>query len=185
MLALFSVCNCSFKPPDFLVQAAKDALDDVAANQYSHTRGRPRLRKALSEAYSPFFGRKLDPETEIVVTAGANQGMFSAFAAFLDEGDEVIVMEPYFDQYISNIEMNGGKIVYVPIRPPVAEETHSASEWKLDMAELESKCTDRTKIIVLNTPHNPLGKMFSREELEAIGRIAIEKDLLIISDEVV
>lgn len=81
--------------------------------------------------------------------------------------------------------MNGGKVVYVPIRPPAAKETHSASEWKLDIEELKSKCTPRTKIIVLNTPHNPLGKMFSKEELEAIGKVAIEKDLLIISDEVV
>jgi kynurenine aminotransferase len=81
--------------------------------------------------------------------------------------------------------MNGGKIVYVPIRPPTAKHTHSASEWTLDIAELESKCTSRTKMIVLNTPHNPLGKMFSKEELEAIGRVAVEKDLMIISDEVV
>ena len=81
--------------------------------------------------------------------------------------------------------MNGGKVVYVPLRPPSAKTAHSASEWKLDMEELRSKCTERTKMIVLNTPHNPLGKMFSREELEAIGQVAIEEDLLIISDEVV
>ena len=81
--------------------------------------------------------------------------------------------------------MNGGKIIYVPIRPPVKQETHSASEWKLDIKELESKVTPRTKMIVLNTPHNPLGKMFSKEELEEIGRVAVEKDLMIISDEVV
>jgi kynurenine aminotransferase len=80
--------------------------------------------------------------------------------------------------------MNGGKIVYVPIRPPAAEHTHSASEWKLDPAELESKCGPKTKMIVLNTPHNPLGKMFSKEELEEIGRIAIKHDLIIVSDEV-
>jgi kynurenine aminotransferase len=81
--------------------------------------------------------------------------------------------------------MNGGKIVYIPIRPPTAKNTHSASEWTLDIAELESKCNEKTKMIVLNTPHNPLGKMFSKEELDAIGRVAIEKDLIIISDEVV
>ena len=81
--------------------------------------------------------------------------------------------------------MNGGKIVYVPIRPPTAKKTHSASEWTLDIEELKSKCADRTKMIVLNTPHNPLGKMFSKEELEAIGKVAIEKDLIIVSDEVV
>ena len=88
-------------------------------------------------------------------------------------------------KYISNIEMNGGKIVYVPIRPPAAKETHSASDWTLDIDELRSKCTERTKMIVLNTPHNPLGKMFSKEELDAIGKVAIEKDLIIVSDEVV
>lgn len=81
--------------------------------------------------------------------------------------------------------MNGGKIVYVPIRPPAAKKTHSASDWTLDIEELKSKCTDKTKMIVLNTPHNPLGKMFSKEELEAIGKVAIEKDLIIVSDEVV
>jgi kynurenine aminotransferase len=81
--------------------------------------------------------------------------------------------------------MNGGKIVYVPIRPPAAKTTHSASEWKLGIEELKSKITNRTKMIVLNTPHNPLGKVFSREELEAVGQVAIEEDLLIISDEVV
>src|SRR5271156_1081476 len=83
--------------------------------------------------------------------------------------------------------MNGGKIVYVPIRPPAAKNltTHSAAEWKLDIEELKSKVTARTKIIVLNTPHNPLGKVFSKEELEAIGKVAIEEDLLIVSDEVV
>jgi kynurenine aminotransferase len=136
-------------------------------------------------------------KVDCVTRHGLTIGMFSAFAAFLDDGDEVIVMEPYFDQvcpsesqsadtkYISNIEMNGGKIVYVPIRPPVAKKTHSASEWTLDIEELKSKCTDKTKMIVLNTPHNPLGKMFSKEELEAIGKVAIENDLLIVSDEVV
>jgi kynurenine aminotransferase len=81
--------------------------------------------------------------------------------------------------------MNGGKLVYVPIRPPAARHTHSASEWTLDIDELKSKCTDRTKMIVLNTPHNPLGKMFSKEELQAIGQVALDNDLLIISDEVV
>jgi len=81
--------------------------------------------------------------------------------------------------------MNGGKIVYIPIRPPSAKDTHSASEWRLDIKELEAKCTERTKMIVINTPHNPLGKMFLREELEEIARVAIEKDLLIVSDEVV
>lgn len=83
--------------------AAKEALDRVEANQYSHPRGRPRLRNALAASYSPEFGRQLDPETNIIVSAGANNAMFATFAGFLDEGSEVIVMEPFFDQYIVSI----------------------------------------------------------------------------------
>lgn len=93
-----------------MVNAAKDALARVDCNQYSPTQGRLRLRQALSESYSPLFGRTLNPVDEILVTTGANEGMLSAFMGFVNEGDEVIVMEPYFDQYISNIEMAGGKV---------------------------------------------------------------------------
>jgi len=108
-----------YNPPDFILNAAKQALDRVECNQYSPTKGRPRLRKALSKAYAPFWGRELDPETEITITTGANEGrsfstcssssrdrmltsekigMLSAFMAFIEPGDEVIVFEPFFDQ---------------------------------------------------------------------------------------
>lgn len=93
-----------------MINAAKRALDIVECNQYSPTQGRLRLRKAISDAYSPFFNRTLNPADEIVVTTGANEGMLSAFMGFIEPGDEVIVMEPYFDQYISNIGMAGGKV---------------------------------------------------------------------------
>ena len=112
--------------------------------------------------------------------------MFSAFAAFLDKGDEVIVMEPFFDQYISNITMNGGKVVYCPLHPPPQGdyESASASEWKLDFEELESLITDRTRMIVTNTPHNPIGKMFSKEELTKLADLVVKHDLILLSDEV-
>jgi len=112
--------------------------------------------------------------------------MLSAFMGFLEQGDEVIVFEPFFDQYISNIEMPGGKVVYVPLHPPAngATETTSAGEWTFDMKELESKITDRTRMIVINTPHNPVGKVFSREELQAIGDLCVKHNILILSDEV-
>ena len=112
--------------------------------------------------------------------------MLSAFMGFLEQGDEVIVFEPFFDQYISNIEMPGGKVVYVPLHPPAngATQTTSAGEWTFDMKELESKITERTRMIVINTPHNPVGKVFSREELQAIGDLCVKHNILILSDEV-
>jgi kynurenine aminotransferase len=144
------------------------------------------LRQAIAKSYSPFFGRTLNPETEVVITTGANEGMLSAFMGFLEAGDEVIVFEPFFDQYISNIEMPGGKVVYVPLHPPKdgATKTTSASEWTVDIKKLEAAITSRTRMIVLNSPHNPVGKVFSREELQAIGDLCLKHNILIVSDEV-
>lgn len=112
--------------------------------------------------------------------------MLSAFMGFLEPGDEVIVFEPFFDQYISNIEMPGGKVVYVPMHPPKdgATKTTSAGEWTIDMKELESKITDKTRMIVLNSPHNPVGKVFSKQELQAIGDLCVKHNIIILSDEV-
>ncbi|KAI7872987.1 pyridoxal phosphate-dependent transferase [Spinellus fusiger] len=176
----------NFGPEPFVQEAANAALKDPDANQYSHPRGRIRLRKALADSYSKELGRALDPESEIVVTAGANEGIFVIFASFLNEGDEVICMEPFFDQYIPNITMNGGVPTYVPLRTPsyASERNISAREWRLDINELRSKITPKTKFIVLNTPHNPIGKVFTEEELIAIGDVAEEHDLIILSDEV-
>ncbi|KAK9466865.1 pyridoxal phosphate-dependent transferase [Lipomyces arxii] len=176
----------SYNPPEFAIKAAQDALNDVSCNQYSHTKGRPSLRQALAAAYEPSFGRKVDWETEVVVTSGANEGMFSAFTAFLTEGDEVIVFEPFFDQYISNIQLPGGKVVYVPLIPPPDNDkrTVSSAEWTVDFDNLKSKISPRTKMIVVNSPHNPVGKVFSRDELLKIGEFAVENNIIVLSDEV-
>ncbi|KAI1179830.1 aminotransferase class I and II [Nemania sp. FL0916] len=175
-----------YNPPDFIINAAKSALNRVDCNQYSPTKGRPRLKKAISEAYAPLWGRKLNPETEITITTGANEGMLSAFMAFIEQGDEVIIFEPFFDQYISNIEMPGGKIVYVPLSPPKdgATRTSSAAEWSVDFEKLEQAITSRTKMIVINTPHNPVGKVFSKDELQRIGDLCVKNEIIILSDEV-
>ncbi|KAL1898685.1 arylformamidase [Ceratocystis pirilliformis] len=175
-----------YNPPPFIVAAAQEALTRVECNQYSPTKGRPRLKKALADAYSPLWGRQINPETEVTITTGANEGMLSAFMAFIEPGDEVIVMEPFFDQYISNIEMAGGCIRYVPLHPPAdgAERTSSAADWALDIEELEAAFTPKTKMLVLNTPHNPVGKVFSRAELEKIGELCVKHNVLILSDEV-
>ncbi|KIW01151.1 uncharacterized protein PV09_07437 [Verruconis gallopava] len=175
-----------YNPPKFILDAAKSALDRVECNQYSPTKGRPRLKKAIADAYSPFFGRTINPDTEVTITTGANEGMLSAFMAFLENGDEAIVFEPFFDQYISNIEMPGGKVVYVPMHPPPdsATRTSSASGWKIDIEALKAAITPRTRMIVLNSPHNPLGKVFSREELLEIGELCVKHKIIILSDEV-
>ncbi|KAJ5564928.1 hypothetical protein N7513_001170 [Penicillium frequentans] len=175
-----------YNPPQFAIDAAKDALDRVECNQYSPTKGRPRLKKAIADAYSPFFGRTLNPETEVSITTGANEGMLSAFMGFIEPGDEVIVFEPFFDQYISNIEMPGGTIRYVPLHPPKdgATRTSPASEWTINFEELENTINPKTRMIVLNSPHNPVGKVFSKEELERIGELCIKHNLIILSDEV-
>ena len=130
--------------------------------------------------------------------------MLSAFMAFIEPGDEVIVFEPFFDQYalslslyhkssplkscryIPNIEMAGGKVIYTPLRPPKegANKTTSASEWAIDFGALEKSISDKTRMIVLNSPHNPVGKIFSKFELEAIGSLCVKNNIIILSDEV-
>ncbi|ODQ68597.1 PLP-dependent transferase [Nadsonia fulvescens var. elongata DSM 6958] len=176
----------SYSPPDFAIEAAKRALDVPMLNQYSPTRGRQSLRNALAKSYSPFFNKAINPDTEIVVTSGANEGMLSAFMAFVHPGDEVIVFEPFFDQYISNIQMPGGKVVYVPLHPPAdaAFKTSSAANWSLDVKELENAITAKTKMIVINTPQNPTGKIFSKQELQIIADLAVKHNVIVLSDEV-
>ena len=160
-------------------------LVDVRRTKYIH-QGRPRLKKAIADAYQRSFNDKLDPDKNVTITTGANEGMLSAFMGFIEEGDEVIVFEPFFDQYISNIEMPGGKVVYVPLHPPKdgATKKTSAGDWTLNVKELESAITDRTRMIVLNSPHNPVGKVFSKDELQAIGDLCVKHNIIILSDEV-
>ncbi|KAL7416880.1 pyridoxal phosphate-dependent transferase [Mrakia frigida] len=182
----------SWAPPDFILEAANDAIsNNVMANHYSPARGRPRLRNAIASHYSKEFthlGQKgLDPETEILVTAGANEGMYAALLAYLNPGDEVICIEPFFDQYTASIIFNGGVPVYVPLHPPPAGQTGAkptGKDWRVDFDELRAAITPKTKVIILNTPHNPVGKMFNRSELEQFAKVAIDNNLLVLSDEV-
>lgn len=156
-------------------------------NQYAPSKGLLRLRNALAGFYGEgIFNRRLSAETEILVTQGANQGIAVTMQAFINPGDEVILIEPYFDIYRPSIEVCGGRVVTVPLRLSKAfEGTISANDWKLDTDELASKVTARTKAILLNNPHNPTGKLFSRSELEEISKVAKEHNLLVFSDEVV
>lgn len=175
----------SYSPPEFAIKEAQKALDVPLTNQYAPTKGRPSLISSLQKLYSPIYNTELKPEN-IQVTTGANEGILSCLVGLLNPGDEVIVFEPFFDQYISNIQIPGGKVVYVPLHPPKDLETRvtEGTEWTIDYEELRAAITPKTKALILNTPHNPIGKVFTKEELLKVGNICVENGIAIISDEV-
>ncbi len=171
----------NFPAPDFIKQAAEAAIA-ADLNQYARGPGHPRLVQALAALYAPLFGRTLDPLTEVVVTTGATEGIFASIQALVDPGDEVILIEPFYDSYPAGVTMAGGVPVHVPLR--FAPGAARAAEWTLDMDELRRAVSPRTRLLLLNTPVNPVGKVFSRAELEALAAFAVEHDLLVLSDEV-
>ncbi|ORY21906.1 putative aminotransferase [Naematelia encephala] len=177
-------------PPKWVLDEAYQTIStDIMTNHYPHPRGRPRLIKAISKHYSPQFenlvkeGRELKWE-EIVVTAGANGGMYAALTAHLEPGDEVIFLEPYFDQYFATVHFQGAKPVFVPLHPPTGEGVKGGGEWTLNIDEFRAAFTPKTKAFIINTPHNPVGKVFTRKELEEIAKVCVEKDILVLADEV-
>ncbi|CCE66112.1 hypothetical protein TPHA_0O01450 [Tetrapisispora phaffii CBS 4417] len=175
----------SYSPPKFAIEALQKAVEEPLVNQYSPTRGRPTLIKSLTDLYSPLYKLTLKPEN-VLVTTGANEGILACLMGILNQNDEVIVFEPFFDQYIPNIELCGGKVVYVPINPPkdLDKRVTKGTEWTLDFEQFENVITNKTKAIIINTPHNPIGKVFTREELKRIGDICVKHNVIIISDEV-
>ncbi|XP_028664863.1 kynurenine--oxoglutarate transaminase 1 isoform X2 [Erpetoichthys calabaricus] len=178
----------NFSPPDFVRQAFSDVVsgEDCLMHQYTRAFGHPTLVKILAKLYGQLLGQSIDPFGDILVTVGAYEALFTAFQALVDEGDEVIIIEPFFDCYEPMVKMAGGHCVFVPLRPKGTPDKPalSSGEWALDPDELASKFTERTKAIVLNTPHNPLGKVFKREELQVIAELCVKHDVLCISDEV-
>ncbi|KAI9506692.1 1-aminocyclopropane-1-carboxylate synthase 1 [Coemansia spiralis] len=159
----------SFPPKEFIKKAAQNTFAESTHNQYAPPRGRPALLGQLGARFTEKLGRPIDPNSEVSVHAGANEALLSVFTAFLEhcKGHEVILMEPAFD----HIHQTSSWLAASPY-------------WKLDINELESAVNENTRILVLNTPHNPVGKVFTREELEAIGAVAERHNLLIVSDEV-
>jgi N-succinyldiaminopimelate aminotransferase len=160
--------------PAVVAQAAADAVLSGKGNQYPPATGIPELRAAVARHQRRFYGLECDEDTEVLVTAGATEAIAAAILALCEPGDEVIAFEPFYDSYSANLTMAGAIRVPLTLRPP---------HFRPDLAELESKITGKTRLLLLNSPHNPTGMVLTREETEAIARIAIEHDLLVVADE--
>ncbi len=163
-----------FDGPEFIKQAACEAIN-AGHNQYANTFGVPALRKAIADKYNRFYGLSYNPDTEISILAGATEAIFTTIISIVNSGDEVIIMEPYYDSYPVAVTMAGGVCRYLTLEFP---------DFKIDFEKLESLINNKTRMIIINTPHNPSGKVFSRAELETLAKIAVKHDLLVISDEV-
>eukprot|EP00160_Parvularia_atlantis_P021060 Unigene8972_Nuclearia_a/m.27465 Unigene8972_Nuclearia_a/g.27465 ORF Unigene8972_Nuclearia_a/g.27465 Unigene8972_Nuclearia_a/m.27465 type:complete len:416 (+) Unigene8972_Nuclearia_a:53-1300(+) len=185
-------CNLGQGFPEYAVApylkaAVAKAIETDALSQYAPVYGLPRLRRAIAAEYGPRLGgRTIDATTEVLVSQGATEATVAVFMALLDPGDEVVLLEPFYDMYPSSITFPGGVPVYVPLRRTGgAGVTADGASWALDVAELRRAITpNRTKAILLNTPHNPIGKVYSRDELQQIAELAHEFDLVVVSDEV-
>ncbi|MFJ6630808.1 pyridoxal phosphate-dependent aminotransferase [Streptomyces sp. NPDC091376] len=171
--------------PEEVREAAVRALRDGRGNQYPPGPGVPELRAAIAGHQREWYGLAYDPDTEVLVTAGATEAIAAALLALVEPGDEVIALEPYYDSYAACIAMAGGTRVPVTLRPDEGPGGGAADRhYALDLDELRDAVTDRTRLILLNSPHNPTGTVLTREELAAVAALAVERDLLVVTDEV-
>ncbi len=161
-------------PPEIAAAAATAVLTGKG-NQYPPGPGIPELRKAVAGHQRRFYGLTYDPDTEVLITAGATEAIAAALLALLEPGDEVIAFEPYYDSYAANIAMAGATRVPVTLRAPA---------FRPDLRKLREAITDKTRLILLNSPHNPTGMVLTREETQAIADLAMAHDLLVVTDEV-
>ncbi|MFE8944359.1 pyridoxal phosphate-dependent aminotransferase [Streptomyces sp. NPDC007856] len=166
--------------PEEVREAAVRALRDGRGNQYPPGPGIPELRTAIAAHQLRRYGLSYDPDTEVLVTAGATEAIAAALLALVEPGDEVVALEPYYDSYAASIAMAGGTRVPVTLRPHVEQ----GASFRLDLDELRAAVTDRTRLLLINTPHNPTGTVLTRAELAAIAELAVERDLLVVTDEV-
>ncbi|HUP27969.1 MAG TPA: methionine aminotransferase, partial [Chloroflexia bacterium] len=163
-----------FAAPEWLKEAAQQAIrSDI--NQYALSQGAPRIRKAIAAKAERTMGLLFDPDREITVTNGATEAIYDCIQALINPGDEVIIFEPYYDSYVPAVEIAGGVPRFVTLRPP---------DWNFSEQDLAGLFSSKTRAVIVNTPHNPTGKVFSEAELELIARLCIRHDALAITDEV-
>jgi N-succinyldiaminopimelate aminotransferase len=160
--------------PVEILDAAVAALRG-GRNQYPPARGVPELRAAVAGHQERFYGLAVDPDREVLITAGATEAIAAAVLALCCPGDEVVVLEPYYDSYAATVELARAVRRTVPLRFP---------DFRLDPAELAAAVTPRTRLLLINNPHNPTGRVLDADELAAVAAVAIEHDLLVVTDEV-
>ncbi len=160
--------------PDSLLEDAITAIR-AGANQYPPARGVPALRQAIADHQKRFYDLSYDPDTQVLVTTGATEAVAAALLAYVEPGDEVIALEPYYDSYSAGIAFAGGRRVPVTLRAP---------DYRLDLDELRAAVTPRTKVLLINSPHNPTGTVLTDDELRGVSEVAVEHDLIVITDEV-
>jgi len=163
-----------FACPQELKDAAKAAID-ADLNQYAITWGAQNFREAVAQKFERTYGVAVDPNTQLCVTCGSTEAMISAIMAIVDPGDEVIVFEPFYENYGPDAILSGAAPRYVTLHEP---------DWTFDEAELAAAFSQRTRGIILNTPNNPTGKVFSRAELEAIARLCVKWNVVAFTDEI-
>lgn len=163
-----------FAAPDDIKQSAMKAIDQDL-NQYAITWGSKDFRNAIAQKTAWHLGFEIDPETEITVTCGSTEGMIAAMMATVDPGDEVIVFEPFYENYAPDAILSDAKPVYVPLSPP---------EWNFDREELRAAFSEKTRAIIVCNPNNPTGKVFQKDEMEFIAELCQEFDALCFTDEI-
>jgi aspartate/methionine/tyrosine aminotransferase len=166
-------------PPRPVIRAAQRALAR-GHNQYTNVWGSPRLRRAIVTKYEPRLGFAVDPDRQVTVTCGVTEALFAAVYALVDEGDEVLLFEPRYDNYVPAVVWNGGVPRFVQMDPPRG----TRRRWRLDPDRLWAAVTPRTKVMVLNTPHNPSGKVFDIDELEIIADLSRRTGVIVVTDEI-
>jgi N-succinyldiaminopimelate aminotransferase len=171
-------------PPDEVVAAAQQALAD-GLNQYAPGPGLPRLRRAISDHQQRFHGLTYDPDTEVSVTFGATEAVAATMLALCETGDEVLVIEPAYDAYEAAIAMAGARSRRVPLTPPSFDAPGEvAGTWHLDVDRFAAAINPRTRLVLLNSPHNPTGTVLDTGTLDAIAELCVANDLIAVTDEV-
>jgi aspartate/methionine/tyrosine aminotransferase len=159
----------------FVKEAAIRSMAGAEHDQYPPSPGVPALRQAIAAKYGPLLGRELDPAVEVTVTSGCTEALAASFLGLVNPGDEVVLIEPYYDSYPACAAMAGAIPRFVQLQPP---------DFRLDPDELRAAFSEKTKAIVLNTPHNPTGRVFSNEELQMVADLCLEFDAMVLADEV-
>jgi len=172
----------NYPPPEFVKESLLQAANDgMVSNQYTRSQGHPKLAEQLVKLYSSLTQRQLNMQN-FVVTSGATDALFTTAMSFLNHGDEVIVMEPFYDAYPAQAQMAGATTKYIPLQFPT--KCTSSGEWVLDFEELDKMITDKTKLLYINNPHNPTGKVWTREELTELAAVVLRHPQLnVVSDE--